>query len=73
MRKAVQLRVTVYVRGEDEPPNDFARRAARAVRRVIAAGRSAAPDLEVRVRRVIEYDALEDDDENDDAREEPGA
>lgn len=62
MRKGVQLRVTLYVRGEGEPAHDFARTAARAIRRIIAAGRAAQPELEVRIRRIVEYDAVEEDD-----------
>ena len=56
MKKAVRLRVTVEVRGEDEPAHDFARTAARAIREIIRAGGAAHPELAVRVRRVTEDD-----------------
>jgi hypothetical protein len=62
MRKAVRLKVTLYVRGEDEPAHDFARSAARAVREIIAAGRVAHPDLRVTVQRVVEDDTDDEDD-----------
>ena len=61
MKKAVRLRVTLYVRGEDEPAHDFARAASKAVREMIAAGRSAHPELRVQVRRIVEDDSGEED------------
>ena len=64
MRKAVRLRVTVDVRGEDEPAADFAARATRAVREALAAGSAADDGLSFRVRRVQEID----DDEESSAR-----
>ena len=65
MKKAVRLRVTLYVRGEDEPAHDFARSAARAVREIISAGREAHPELRVSVRRIVEDDAGDADDEEE--------
>ena len=66
MKKAVRLRVTLYVRGEDEPAHDFARSSARAVREIIAAGARRHPELRVTVRRIVEDD---DDEEDYDASE----
>jgi hypothetical protein len=54
MRKAVQLDVTLYVEGNDEPAHDFAKSAAKAVREIVAAGRTAHPELKVTVKRVVE-------------------
>lgn len=60
MRKAIQLVVTLWVEGEDEPAHDFAASTARAVREIIAAGRDKHPDLKVTVKRVVERN--DDDD-----------
>lgn len=65
MRKAIQLRVTLWVEGDDEPAADFAKRATRAVRDVIAAGRKAQPELTVRVKRVVEDEGGDEDDGDD--------
>jgi len=64
MRKGIQLRVTLYVEGEDEPAHDFAASTVRAVREIVAAGASAHPELKVKVRRVTEVS--DDDDERRD-------
>lgn len=63
MRKSVRLRIDVEVRGESAPAADFAARAARAVRDVLAAGRSAHPDLHVVLRHVADADDLADEEE----------
>ena len=65
MKKAVRLRLWVEVRGEDEPAHDFARRATRALREIIKAGRSARPELSVTVRRIVEDDGGGRDDDDD--------
>ena len=54
MRKAIQLVVTLYVEGEDEPAHDFAASTTKAVREIIAAGRGKHPELKVSVKKVVE-------------------
>ena len=54
MRKAIQLEVTLYVEGEDEPAHDFAASATKAVRDIVSAGRAARPELKVTIKRVVE-------------------
>jgi hypothetical protein len=54
MRKAIQLVVTLWVEGEDEPAHDFASSTTKAVREIIAAGRARHPELKVTVKRVVE-------------------
>ena len=54
MRKAIQLVVTLYVEGEDEPAHDFAAATTKAVREMIVAGRDRHPELKVTVRKVVE-------------------
>lgn len=56
MRKAIQLRVVLWIEGEDEPAHDFAARATRAVRDVIRSGATAHPDLRITVRGIAEDD-----------------
>jgi hypothetical protein len=65
MRKAIQLRVTLWVEGDQEPAADFAALAKRAVREIIAAGRKAHPELTVRVKRVVEDEGDDEDDAHD--------
>jgi hypothetical protein len=67
MKKAVRLRLLLEVRGDDEPAHDFAAAASRAIREIIQAGRSAHPELSVRVRRVVEDDGGGQDDEDEGA------
>jgi hypothetical protein len=62
MRKAIQLVVTLWVEGEDEPAHDFAASTNKAVREIIAAGRDKHPELKVTVKRVVERN---DDDEDE--------
>ena len=54
MRKAIQLVVTLWVEGEDEPAHDFAASTTRAVREIVAAGRDRHPELKVTVKRIVE-------------------
>jgi hypothetical protein len=56
MRKAIQLRVMLWVEGEDEPAHDFAASTTRAVRDVIRAGATQHPELRIRVREVEEVE-----------------
>ena len=64
MRKAIQLVVTLWIEGEDEPAHDFAASTTRAVRDIIAAGRGQHPELKVTVKRVVEHN--DDDDSRGD-------
>ena len=54
MRKAIQLRVMLWIEGEDEPAHDFAARTTRAVRDVIATGSKSHPELRVTIKRIVE-------------------
>lgn len=54
MRKAIQLRVMLWIEGEDEPAHDFAASTVRAVREVIAAGAKTHPELRFKVKGVVE-------------------
>jgi hypothetical protein len=64
MRKAIRLRTILWVEGEDEPAHDFARSTMRAVRKIIETGSVAYPELQVRIKRIVEESDL-DDEEND--------
>jgi hypothetical protein len=61
MRKAITLRVNLWIEGEDEPAHDFADSTKQAVRDIIAAGISSHPDLSVKIRGIVEAN---DTDEN---------
>ncbi|HEX6964971.1 MAG TPA: hypothetical protein VF166_04160 [Gemmatimonadaceae bacterium] len=54
MRKAIQLKVMLWIEGDDEPAHDFAASTMRAVRDVIAAGGKAHPELRFKVQSVEE-------------------
>ena len=54
MRKAIRLRVTLWIEGEDEPAHDFAASTIQAVKDIIAAGSSSHPELKVTVKKVAE-------------------
>jgi hypothetical protein len=54
MRKAIRLRVMVWVEGEDEPAHDFFASTSAAIREVIAAGAKTHPELRFTVKRVRE-------------------
>ena len=54
MRKAIALRVNLWIEGEDEPAHDFADSTKQAVRDIIAAGLSSHPDLSVNIRGIVE-------------------
>lgn len=62
MRKAILLRVMLWVEGEDAPAHDFAARTTQAVKDVIAAGAAKHPELKITVRRVEEQEGDDDDD-----------
>jgi len=59
MRKAIQLKVMLWIEGDDEPAHDFAASTTRAVRDVITAGAKAHPELKFKVRSVAEEEGEE--------------
>ncbi len=63
MRKAIQLRVMLWIEGEDEPAHDFAHSTIQAVREIIAAGSQIYPGLEVRIKKISEDTDFDDEDE----------
>ena len=54
MRKAIALKVDLWIEGEDAPAHDFADSTKQAVRDIIAAGLSSHPDLSVKIRGIVE-------------------
>ncbi len=54
MRKAIQLRVTLWVEGEDEPAHDFAKSTIQAVHDVIRLGRWRHPRLKFTIKDIVE-------------------
>ena len=54
MQKAIQLKVTLWIEGVDEPAHDFAKYTTQAVNDMINAGRSKYPKLKVTIKQVIE-------------------
>jgi hypothetical protein len=56
MRKAIQLKVTLWIEGEDEAAHDFASSIKKAVRDIIRAGSERHPELKVTIKKLIEED-----------------
>jgi len=54
VRKAIALKVDLWIEGEDAPAHDFGDSTKQAVRDIIAAGISSHPDLSVKIRGIVE-------------------
>ena len=54
MRKAISLKVSLWIEGEDEPAHDFAASTKQAVQEIIQAGLSKHPELKVTIKSVGE-------------------
>lgn len=60
MRKAITLRVDLWIEGEEEPAHNFAESTKRAVSDIIGAGISQHPELIVTIQNVSERDGEDD-------------
>lgn len=54
MKKAIELKVTLQVEGEDAPAHDFGKSTAEAVKEIIAAGSAKHPELKITVKKIAE-------------------
>jgi hypothetical protein len=54
MRKAIQLKVILWIEGEDEPAHNFAESTIQAVKEIVEAGSPKHPELKVTVKKVTE-------------------
>ena len=54
MRKAISLKVSLWIEGEDEPAHDFAASTKQAVQEIIQAGLPKHPELKVTIRAIGE-------------------
>jgi hypothetical protein len=54
MRKAISLKVSLWIEGEDEPAHNFAESTKQAVREIIEAGASKHPELKVTIKNLGE-------------------
>lgn len=62
MRKAIQLKVMLWIEGEDEPAHNFAQSTTAAVNDIISSGSKRYPGLRVTVKNIVEdtdYDSEE--------------
>ncbi|MDQ3908153.1 MAG: hypothetical protein M3268_07395 [Acidobacteriota bacterium] len=50
MRKAISLKVNLWIEGEDEPAHNFAESTKQAVREIIEAGSSKHPELKITIK-----------------------
>ena len=67
MRKAIRLKLTLQIEGEDAPANDFAKSTIQSVRDILAAGHWRHPQLTVNVKDIVEDDDYDADDGKKDA------
>jgi hypothetical protein len=63
MRKAVRLRVTLWLRGEDAPAHDFPATAIAAAREIVEAGAARHPELQLSIERIVEDDDYDGDED----------
>ncbi len=54
MRKAIKLKVTLWIEGEDEPAHNFAESTIQAVKEIIKEGSASHPELKITVKKVVE-------------------
>jgi hypothetical protein len=54
MRKAISLKVNLWIEGDDEPAHNFAESTKQAVREIIEAGASKHPELKVTIKNLGE-------------------
>ncbi len=71
MRKAIQIKVTLWIEGEDAPAHDWARYTMRAVRAMIATGARRYPHLDVTIKRIEEDRSLDEDEWEDEDQPDP--
>jgi len=67
MRKAIQLKIKVWIEGEDDPAHDFAKLTMQAMHDIINTGRTRYPKLAFTVKEIAE------DRGEDETDAEPGA
>lgn len=61
MKKAIRLRISLWIEGEDAPAHNFMESTSQAVHEIIAAGATRHPELAVTVKKIVE--ASDEDDE----------
>jgi hypothetical protein len=54
MKKAIQLKVALWIEGEDAPAHDFGKSTIKAVEEVIAAGSEKHPELKITIKKISE-------------------
>jgi hypothetical protein len=62
MHKAIRLKVTLQIEGEDAPAQDFSKSTIQSVRDILAAGHWRHPQLGVTVKDIVEDDDYDADD-----------
>ena len=61
MRKAIRLKVTLDIQGDDAPAHDFATSMIQSVRDILAAGHWRHPQLALTVKDIVEDDDYDSD------------
>lgn len=55
MRKAISLKVSLWIEGEDEPAHNFAESTKKAVNEIILAGSTKHPELKIKIKGINEH------------------
>jgi hypothetical protein len=55
MRKAIQMKVMVWIEGEGDPAADFVEMTTRAMQDILSSGAAVHPELHLRVDEISEY------------------
>lgn len=54
MKKAISIKVDLWIESEENPAQNYARKAIEAVREIIEAGKTVHPEMKVKITRIKE-------------------
>ncbi len=59
MQKAVQLKVILWIEGEDQPAHDFAASSMQTVKEMISSAAASHPNISIKIKQIEEDDSDE--------------
>jgi hypothetical protein len=62
MRKAIQLNVSMWIEGEDEPAHNFVNSSIQNIKDIISAGRWRHPGMSITIKNIVEETDYDKDD-----------
>lgn len=54
MKKAISIKVDLWVESEEEPAQDYARKAIEAVKQILEAGKNVRPEMKIKIIKIKE-------------------